>query len=330
VTLAARALLVAVSAVLVMAAAGAQGWLAAQSQAPLAGGAVAHVGVVVRDVERAAREYADLFGVPVPVVRDVPAPPFPQGTTGDRRAHPRVAHLQLANTAIELLEPVGGSSPWRDHLDRYGESLHHIAFTVPDVPASVDALVKAGGAHVLGDATYVAAYVDMRPVLGFTVELIRGAGASAPAPASPAPAPSRLGTGRVGHIGIFVRDVDTAATLMARLMGMNLPPLVKNTARRVFPRGYDGDLDAHPKMYTFRESTLPLEFAEPQGGRSPWRNHVDKYGPSIHHVALAIDGMAETVGYTESKGGTVVLGPGPGYAFVEMPALGIAFELNGK
>lgn len=84
---------------------------------------IRHVGVVVADVDKAAREYADLLGIPVPQTREVPDVPFPPDFTGDRTAHPKVTMIRLANVSIELLQPVGGKSPWRDHLEKFGPGL---------------------------------------------------------------------------------------------------------------------------------------------------------------------------------------------------------------
>ena len=311
------------------------------AQAPAASkfadNAIRHVGVIVRDVDQAARDYADLFGLPVPRTREVPDVPFPADFTGDRAAHPKVALIQLANISIELLEPIGGASPWRNHLEQFGEGLHHIAFGVPDVGKAVAHLERFGGTHVLGTAGYPAAYVDMKALLGFTFELNQNP--SAPAGAAPGtvsiqPAtaePTHFGMGAILHAGVFVPDVERAAKVFGELMGIPVPKAIAY-AGMVFPKGFSGDPNAHPKILSFGLRPISVEYAEPQGGKSPWRDHLEAFGPSMHHLAVAVQDLEKNIAYLESKGGTLVLGPGPGYAFVNLKPkpLGFTFELNGQ
>ena len=306
----------------------------AQVHNPFAGAVIRHVGVIVADVDKAAAAYADLLGLPVRDPREATGVPFPESYQGDRSAHPKVTIIRLNNVSIELLEPIGGPSPWRDHLDQFGEGLHHIAFGVPDLQAAVAYLEEKGGKHVLGDPDYPAAYVDLKPLLGFTAELNQMSGSAQPQ-TPPIERSANFGSNPVSHVGIFVRDVEKAAQLFGELMGMDVPE-ANAYAGLQFPADFDGDRDAHPKIISFRPegSGISVEFAEPQGGKSPWRDHLDKFGPSMHHLAFGISGMSEQVAYLEEKGGKLVLGGsgGVGYAFVDLKPqpLGFAIELNGQ
>lgn len=304
-----------------------------RAQAPAFGiHPVRHVGVIVPDVDKAAREYADVLGIPVPQTREFTGVPFPDDYTGDRNAHPKVTTIQLANMSIELLQPIGGKSPWRDHLDQFGPGLHHIAFGVPDVAQAVAQLQAAGGKYVLGKAGFQAAYVDLKPILGFTAELIQNPPAGA-APATPAaaPVPANFGMGTFSHVGIFVSDVEKTAKVFSELTGIP-SPAANEYKGMVFPAGFAGDKEAHPKIVSFKYGSIGLEFAQPIGGASPWKEHLDRFGPSMHHLALGIQGMQANIDYLVKKGGRVTVGPGPGYAFVDLKPgpLGFSFELNGK
>ena len=62
-----------------------------------------------------------------------------------------VVFIQLPNTKIELLEPLGEASPITKFLERNPDGgIHHICYEVDDLLAARDRL-KAGGARVLGD-----------------------------------------------------------------------------------------------------------------------------------------------------------------------------------
>jgi methylmalonyl-CoA/ethylmalonyl-CoA epimerase len=102
-------------------------------------GRLNHVAIVVADLEAASALYRDLLGASVSEPRPLPA----HGV--------RVVFVELPNTRIELLEPLGGESPVRGFLQRNpGGGIHHLCYEVTDIIAARDRLV-AGGGRVLGD-----------------------------------------------------------------------------------------------------------------------------------------------------------------------------------
>lgn len=141
-------------------------------------GNVVHVGMIVPNVDQASRDFADIFGLepkaPVPFTGIV----YPAGYAGDPKAHPKTVTYRVTDTlSVELIEPMGGKSPWRDFLDSTGGvgGLHHIDFATKGIDAYMALLRRKGGTIEFGGsagATPVSyAYVNMRPKLGFTIEL---------------------------------------------------------------------------------------------------------------------------------------------------------------
>jgi methylmalonyl-CoA/ethylmalonyl-CoA epimerase len=62
-----------------------------------------------------------------------------------------VVFVELPNSKIELLEPLGDDSPVRGFLDRNpAGGVHHLCYEVGDIIAARDRL-RAAGARVLGD-----------------------------------------------------------------------------------------------------------------------------------------------------------------------------------
>jgi catechol 2,3-dioxygenase-like lactoylglutathione lyase family enzyme len=131
-----------------------------------------HVGLVVHDVDKTVKTLGDIWGVEAPQVRVVSQIPYPPDFKGDRSAGVKVAQFQLDNIRFELLEPLGGPSPYKEWLTKHGDGVNHIAFTVKDIPESVRALESKGGTWVMGDATSTFGHVDM-PSLGIFFELGR-------------------------------------------------------------------------------------------------------------------------------------------------------------
>ena len=102
-------------------------------------GRLNHVAIVVPDLAAAAATYAELLGAQVSDPVDLPA----HGVT--------TVFVELPNSKIELLYPLGEDSPIQTFLDRNpAGGMHHICYEVDDIYAARDHL-KARGARILGD-----------------------------------------------------------------------------------------------------------------------------------------------------------------------------------
>ena len=151
----------------------------AQNPGKLGDNVVVHIALVVRDINRSAKAYADLFGVEVPKisVTDPLEKTRLQFRGEPTQALAKLAFLRLENITIELVEPVGGPSTWREFLEMKGEGVHHIAFRVKGMEENIALLEKQGGKLIQkGDfigGSY--AYVDLTRQLGVIVELLTSA-----------------------------------------------------------------------------------------------------------------------------------------------------------
>ena len=62
-----------------------------------------------------------------------------------------------------------------------------------------------------------------------------------------------------------------------------------------------------------------------------WRDEVDAHGAAMHHLGISVPSLQASITSLQEKGGRLIVGPGPGYAFVDMrPAYGLTIELNGR
>lgn len=101
-------------------------------------GRLNHVAIAVPDIAAATALYRDTMGATVSAA--VPQPEH--GVT--------TVFIELPNTKIELLEPLGENSPIAKFLERNADGgIHHICYEVDDILAARDKL-KANGARVLG------------------------------------------------------------------------------------------------------------------------------------------------------------------------------------
>jgi len=102
-------------------------------------GKLNHVAIVVPDLAAASGIYRRVLGAHVSEPRALPA----HGVT--------VVFVELPNTRIELIEPLGADSPVRGFLERNpAGGMHHLCYEVDDIIAARDRLA-AEGSRVLGD-----------------------------------------------------------------------------------------------------------------------------------------------------------------------------------
>ena len=102
-------------------------------------GRLNHVAIAVPDLTAATAVYRDTLGARVSAPQEEPD----HGVT--------VVFVELPNTKIELLHPLGEASPIQAFLERSPSGgIHHVCYEVDDILAARDKL-KAEGARVLGD-----------------------------------------------------------------------------------------------------------------------------------------------------------------------------------
>ena len=102
-------------------------------------GRLNHVAIAVPDLAAASATYGATLGAKV-------SAPMPQPAHGVT-----VVFVELPNTKIELLHPLGEASPIKSFLERNPSGgIHHVCYEVDDIIAARDRL-KAEGARVLGD-----------------------------------------------------------------------------------------------------------------------------------------------------------------------------------
>jgi methylmalonyl-CoA/ethylmalonyl-CoA epimerase len=91
-----------------------------------------HLGVAVEDLDTAVGTYERLFGAEVEH----------RGTMEDQGV--RAASLRVGDGRVELLEPLGSDTPVGRFLAKRGPGMHHVAYEVSDLAATLTELARAG------------------------------------------------------------------------------------------------------------------------------------------------------------------------------------------
>ncbi len=107
---------------------------------------VTQIGIIVRDIEKTARDYAEFFGAALAAIN--PTGTYDKALT--QYGKPTEARAKLAflhvnqNLDIELIEPDEHDSVWREFLEKKGEGIQHIAFVINGMREITARLVDAG------------------------------------------------------------------------------------------------------------------------------------------------------------------------------------------
>lgn len=97
---------------------------------------IAHIGIAVKDLEKALTFYRDVLGLKVSTPQVL------------KEQQVKAAFMPLGETKLELLEPTHPESPVARFLEERGEGIHHLAVEVADIEAKLKE-IEASGARLI-------------------------------------------------------------------------------------------------------------------------------------------------------------------------------------
>ena len=126
-------------------------------------GALNHIGLAVVSIEESLKQFYDLLDSPEARI------------LVNEEHGVRGAFIEQGETHIELLEPLRADSVIGKYLDKHGEGIHHMAFTVNDVDAKVSELQALSIPIITGPRegfTGRIAFADPAKMHGVLIELV--------------------------------------------------------------------------------------------------------------------------------------------------------------
>ena len=123
-----------------------------------------HVGVAVSNLDEALKTYRSTLGLEPSYVKVIE----------DQKI--RVASFKFGGSSIELFEPTDPTSTVAAFLAKRGEGMHHVALTVDDIRATLDAAQRAGATLIdkeprVGAEGQLIAFLHPKSTRGTLVEL---------------------------------------------------------------------------------------------------------------------------------------------------------------
>ena len=101
-----------------------------------------HIGIAVRDLDKALEFYRDALGLEIGEAEDVPSQQV------------RARFVPVGDASLELLEATSEQSAIARSIERRGPGLHHVTLRVDDIAAAL-AQLKARGVRLVDDVAFI-------------------------------------------------------------------------------------------------------------------------------------------------------------------------------
>lgn len=101
--------------------------------------AINHIGIAVKSIDEQRSFYENVLGAEFETIEEVPSQKV------------KVGFFKVGDVRLELLEPTDSSSSVAGFLEKRGEGLHHVAYTVDDIEQRL-AELKSDGVRLIDEA----------------------------------------------------------------------------------------------------------------------------------------------------------------------------------
>jgi methylmalonyl-CoA/ethylmalonyl-CoA epimerase len=138
---------------------------------------IVQIGIVVRDLEKALKQYCEIFDTGPWDIYEFGPPEMKHGTY---RGNPSdwsalIGFNWIGDRQMEIIQPLQGPNIYFEFLEKKGEGFHHIKEYVTDPQITIEKYRKKG-ISVIQSGEFDAGsfyYLDTEPFLGFTLEIVK-------------------------------------------------------------------------------------------------------------------------------------------------------------
>jgi hypothetical protein len=128
------------------------------------------IGFAVRDVDKSAQKFTELFGVEIPpakTLRDVPLGPAYHG----KKMNVKYTQFTAFGMPMTLIQDYDGGGIYTDFIAKHGESFHHINLRVDNLPRARDFLLSKGAIRQAPVRADFDEMIDLEPMLPFGFDM---------------------------------------------------------------------------------------------------------------------------------------------------------------
>ena len=141
---------------------------------------IAQIAILVPDLEKTVRNFYDRYGIGPWSFYTYERPLIKNMTYHGKEANysMRIALANVGMLRIELIQPKGGESIYKDFIKKHGYGLHHIGIVIENMDEAIrdarqmglEVMMDGSGFGQEGDGHY--SYLDTEDELGVILELI--------------------------------------------------------------------------------------------------------------------------------------------------------------
>lgn len=250
----------------------------------------------------------------------------------------RVALGWFADTRTVWIQPLDGQNAFREFAQRHGSGIFSLMHRVKDETELDKELERLAsqGVSVLQEVSWQGSarkfryvWLDTESQGKYVLGLFWASGED-PGGESLPPSPQH----RIAQYAFVVRDLEPVSAYWARL-GFPAMTYTQTPLRDRLYRGQPADFEM--RLGWQRHGQVPYEWILSLRGPDIYREHLERHGEGVHHLAFQVDDMDQAIAEWEKAGFPVIMSgawgqkdqPGSGrFAYVDAERLGgIAIEL---
>jgi len=246
-----------------------------------------HVGLVVRDIDKTL-DYWESLGIFSFEPGTKPVTEGEQIINGKLTRYKirTGVRVQLGPVTLVLTQPLEGGTHI-DFLNKYGEGLHHIAYTVDDMEEERALLVKNGILSELAGSDGVNhPWFDTGKIGNMHIHPIQRQ--EIPLVSWPA-----VRNWELHHIGLVVRDIDKTVDYWQSIFQslFSLESGITNTRLHTDELVRGQPIPSKIRGKYVQLGTIDIELVQPLEGKSPHQVFLNNRGEGIHHIAFSVDDL---------------------------------------
>jgi len=228
----------------------------------------------------------------------------------------KICHARVGGVEFELMQPVDGSSLYRDFLEEYGEGIHHLQFLVDDLDETVRILTGEYGFVSLQGGScgrtkrgcrYNYIYLEPLGCIWEAVECKEGIsrGPTSRYPEKAPESPAKLKVEGISRVAIVVNDLQKTVEDYWNILGIGPWAIYEWGEPFVYDRKYHGKPSwGRDRIALAEVGGVMLELWQPVGGDSIYRDFLEEYGEGLHHISFLASDVDEAAGMLAKDGFT--------------------------
>lgn len=274
-----------------------------------------HIAIVVKNVEETVKNYSDRYGIgPWSIWEYGPGNVSEMQVNGIKTEYRfKVAICNIADTGIELIQPLDNNSAASIFLKNHGENLHHIGYEVNDYEKTLQFFLNKGlkelqKGNLFGKVLY--SYIDSENILKHIVNFSKEEkGFFNPNPMKVYPETEKQDSimkpvyKRIGQVAFVVKSVDEMVRRYSDEYGIGPWKIWEFGPESVYDMTVNGrKCDYRMRLALTKIGNHDFELIQPRDELSIYYYFMKAQGEGFHHLAYEVENYESVMKYMDRAG----------------------------